>query len=83
MGNKKYTCQFCGKVVKNEGAKRLHEVHCKDRQSGGGNNDDALDDINYKTCKHQYRFLAADSPREHKAIQDGFTMVCKKCGTLE
>lgn len=69
-------CQFCGRELKNQGAKNLHERKCAENPANKGEQNEHKND-NSKPHKCSFRFLNPSKPDERKAINLGYTKICK------
>jgi hypothetical protein len=81
-------CQYCNKPLKNQGAKNLHELKCKNNPANveGEKNDKKKKEESLGTCEkggqHNFRLLNPKNPKELQAIRGGYTEVCTKCQEL-
>jgi hypothetical protein len=80
-------CQYCGRDLKNQGSKNLHERACvknpkndedesPEEQPKKGNEEKKLG------CKHTLILLDNRYASQKRAINDGYSAVCLKCKEL-
>lgn len=67
-------CDICGWVGRHQGALNIHKYHCKMKHGRNEKVEESLQD-----CTHDWRLLTASSPLERKAVENGYTEVCRKC----
>jgi DNA-directed RNA polymerase subunit RPC12/RpoP len=72
-----YKCHFCGKELKNQGSVNLHERKCP-KNPGNVKHEE-----NHGVCQHEFRLLNPKNPAENRAIQAGYSEVCKHCKELQ
>lgn len=77
-------CQFCGRDLKNQGSKNLHERACI--KNPKNNEDESPEDEpkknNKQECNHKLVLLDSHYASQKRAINDGYSAVCLKCKEL-
>lgn len=77
------TCEYCGKVFKNQGGLNLHKaIHCKSKPAAAVK-EEVKETKKEEVCSHEWEMMIGANELEQRAMAAGFDSVCKKCGGVE
>ena len=84
MEKSKYICEKCGKSFTRKANLNMHEIACKGVKKNVVKKVAITDDlsINCEKGRHDLVMLNGNVISQRRAMQMGFSAVCKKCGEL-